>query len=66
MDALILAGSALLTVLAVCAIAIVVTGARADRTESGRSGRRVAPARGAWVPARRFRRQARPRSSARR
>jgi hypothetical protein len=70
MDALILTGSALLTVLAVAAIAIVVSGARADRSPSERGSApapgAAPPARGRRAPARRFRRQARARSSARR
>jgi hypothetical protein len=66
MDVLIVAGSALLTVLVTAAIASVVAAARADGAErdlpqapAPRAGRDPAPAR-------RFRRAPRPRSSARR
>jgi hypothetical protein len=66
MDALILAGAALLTVLTVAAIAIVVAGSRADRAQRELSRKPAPRAGGDPVPAKRFRRAARPRSSARR
>jgi hypothetical protein len=66
MDALIVAGSALVTGLVVVAIAMVVAGSRADRAQRDLSGAPARQADGKTAPARRFRRMARPRSSARR
>jgi hypothetical protein len=67
MNALIVAGSALFTVLAVAAIAMLVAGSRADRAQgepSSAPATRARPERPR--AAQRLRRAARPRSSAKR